>query len=887
MPYEKPQLSELRNESDVEQKFIFPLLVAEMPYGLQIPSEYIVTKQNVRRLIIDKGRAQKSYFPDYLVVKASLPLLVIEAKERNENLAEAFREARLYAGEMNAMFPTGLNPLTRIITTNADELWAGFHDQAAPLHVLTFSEVDPYCEKFSKLQGFVGREALDAEFSRLSAIVKPRRYWKPRRLVGGASIQNDFVGLNSFGATISAELAHIFNPVRRADRAYVAREGYVPSIRRDRYVEPIDKVMRASSPRSQAEAKLLDTSAPTELMKAFEKDRQLEHQVLLIVGGAGAGKTTFIDRLQEVSLSKEVRDSTVWVHINMNFAPISTSEIYDFLRREIVAGLRSAYPELDFDDLSILQAVYSVEANRFRKGLGKLLEGDQNKFSEELYRTLKEADANLHTRAICHCRYLGNEREKLVVIVLDNCDKRLLEEQLLMFEAAQWVQKEFRALVVLPLRDETYDNYSDKPPLDTALKDLVFRIEPPPFHHVLVTRIQLALNQLAKTAPKTFKFDLPNGFKVEYAAADQAYYLSSMVRSIFEYDHQVRRMLDGLSGRNLRVAFELFQEFCRSGHITEDHIVNIRQCEGDYTLPLEVVLSILLRKSFRFYDSDRAHLKNLTDLDTKDTYPSYFTRLILLRWLDERFSEAGPTGLKGYHALRTLIAELTRFGLETTAIKREVEYLAKAKCIVTEDFRTDQLSEDDLLRLAPAGFVHLELLDNAYYWGAIAEDTWFNNDLSAKRIAERIGDLAKQYNHDTVLFNARDVVGYLEQQRDNAIKRAAAVFEGKQLERLTDLSSARRGIEKLQRTLTVGAWVEVFDRYPPGTIAKGHIVNAEAYGLFVEVYPGITGLLHSSKLPRSYRTNDKFGIGEDIDVKILSTDPPKRRMELTYVQTPD
>jgi hypothetical protein len=885
MPYQKPPLAELLNESDVEQKFIFPLLVAEAPYGLQLSSESILTKQNVRKLVIDKGKGQKSYFPDYLVVKASLPLLVVEAKERGADLKEAFREARLYAGEMNAMFASGLNPLARIIATNADELWAGFYDQASPAHSLSYAEVDPYSEKFANLQKFVGRETLDAEFTRLSAIIKPQRYWKPRRLVGGASIQNDVVGLNSFGATISAELAHVFNPVRRADRAYVAKEGYVPSIRRDRYVEPIDKVMRASRPRSYAEAQLLDTGAPKELTRAFEKDRQLEHQVLLIVGGAGAGKTTFIDRLQEVSLSKEVRESTTWVHINMNVAPISPNEIYDFLRREIVTGLRFAYPELDFDDLSTLQSVYSVEANRFRKGLGRLLAGDQQKFNEELYKTLKEADSDLHTKAICHCRHLGNERGKLVVIVLDNCDKRLLEEQLLMFEAAQWVQKEFRALVVLPLRDETYDNFRDKPPLDTALKDLVFRIEPPPFHHVLITRIQLALDQLAKAAPKKFRFDLPNGFKVEYAATDQAFYLSSIVRSIFEYDHQIRRMLDGLSGRNLRVAFELFQEFCRSGHITEDHIVNIRQRKGEYTLPLDVVLSILLRRSFRFYDSDRANLKNLTDLDPKDAYPSYFTRLLLLRWLDAKFSEAGPTGLKGYHPLRTLIAELTPHGLEPTAIKREVEYLAKARCIVSEDFRTDKLTEDDLLRLAPAGFVHLELLGNAYYWGAIAEDTWFDNDFSAKTIAGRIGDLARQYDDDTVLYNARDVLTYIEDQRSVASKRAAAVVEGQRFERLTDLSIARLGLEKLQRTLTVGAWFEVFDRYPSGLIVKGRIANAAPYGLFVEVHPGITGLLHLSKLPRNYKSDDKFGIGEEIDVKILSTDPPKRRMELAYVRT--
>jgi hypothetical protein len=298
---------------------------------------------------------------------------------------------------------------------------------------------------------------------------------------------------------------------------------------------------------------------------------------------------------------------------------------------------------------------------------------------------------------------------------------------------------------------------------------------------------------------------------------------------------------------------------------------------------LNVVLSILLRKSFRFYDSDRAHLKNLTDLDTKDPRPSYFTRLISLRWLEAKFAEAGPTGLKGYHPLRTLIADFAPYGLGPTAIKREIEFLAKARCLVTEDFRDEQLTEDDLLRLAPAGFVHLELLGNAYHWSAIAEDTWFDNDLSAKKIAERIGDIARQYDQDTVLYNARDTLSFLEQQRSDAIKRAAAVVEGKQFERLSDLSIARLGIERLQRSLTLGAWVEVFDKYPPGLIVKGRIVNAEPYGLFVEVHPGITGLVHMSKLPRGYKNDDKFSIDEEIDVKILSTDPPKRRMELAYV----
>jgi hypothetical protein len=49
------------------------------------------------------------------------------------------------------------------------------------------------------------------------------------------------------------------------------------------------------------------------------------------------------------------------------------------------------------------------------------------------------------------------------------------------------------------LREETYDNYRDKPPLDTAIKELVFRIEPPPFQNVLLSIVQMAMNDLKKS----------------------------------------------------------------------------------------------------------------------------------------------------------------------------------------------------------------------------------------------------------------------------------------------------------------------------------------------------------------------------------------------------
>lgn len=89
MKFNPPSSGDLQNESDVEQKLIYPLLIGEEPYGLGIIPSIIQTKRNIRRFPIGKGADRKVYFPDYLVVQGGLPLLVIEAKTPGENLIEA------------------------------------------------------------------------------------------------------------------------------------------------------------------------------------------------------------------------------------------------------------------------------------------------------------------------------------------------------------------------------------------------------------------------------------------------------------------------------------------------------------------------------------------------------------------------------------------------------------------------------------------------------------------------------------------------------------------------------------------------------------------------------------------------------------------------------
>jgi energy-coupling factor transporter ATP-binding protein EcfA2 len=712
----------------------------------------------------------------------------------------------------------------------------------------------------------------------------PQKVFKPRRLLGGLTVQQEEVGQNVFGSVLTAELAHIFNPISREERLRVAREGYVSSPRRDRYVDPIDRIIRAATPNWQSRSTLIsDPASPLELLRPLASPKELEHRILLLIGEKGSGKTTFLYHLQAVALPLEIRERTVWVHIDANTAPVVKNELYDWVRKEITRLIRSIHSDHDFDDLDVKQRVFSVEVNKFKKSAATLLGEGSKEYNYELYKLLLSCESDFHRSAVCHTRYFGSEKNRLIVVVFDNTDKKSRDEQLLMFEVAQWLQKEFRALVVLPIREETYDNHRDEPPFDTALKDLVFRIEPPVFLQALVKRVQMALNEIGSGSSRR-TYELPNGFKVNYSESERSYYITSIVASIFEYDSYVRRMIMGLAGNNVRQMFEIFVNFCMSGHISDAEILRMRQSKGDYILPLDVVMTILIRSSRRFYDGDASIVKNILDMDDKDLVPSYFVRVMVLYFLKEKFNESGPNGLKGYFRLSNLHDALSKYGVTFAVLQREVNYLVRADCLIPESLTKEDISEDELIKLGPVGFVHLELLGIPEYWAAVAEDTNFDSFTAAKRIADRIAVRDEHYGQGVSLQNARAVLDYLKIKRSEAGRLSDALLSRSEFLRLTDIDVAEGALAAKRAKIQGGAFYEAAALHPVGSEVEGIVINSNPeFGLFIEIAPGVTGLLHRSRLVGGAVTAQSPGVGERLRVRVTRVVPAQRRLSLSLI----
>lgn len=881
-------LEDLANESDVEQKFLWPLLTTPHPNGLDYGPADIKTKIDLRRLAIDKGTSSKLYHPDYVIVIAGVPLIVVEAKHPDEDCASALREARLYANELNALFPTGVNPCRRIVVCNGRSLLTSPVDSMTVDCELTFSHCDVTCEKYHAFLSLCARSTAQATADALQAYLTPRPLFRAVNMLGGHSVRDEDIGYNEFGSKLALDYRTIFNPDSRKDRARIVQNAYITSERREHYVDEVDRIIKSAVVSVVPGSKLIeDTSAPKEILSALRAGRKLENEIMLLVGARGSGKTTFVDYCRLVKLPPDLAASTAWVHLNLNEAPKQRSHLEDWALRELADGLRNSRPDIDFDDREVIERVYGVELNKLRKGaLAKLTPGTEA-YEIRVADAIMALQASPLSTAKAMSRYLCGERNCLLVVVFDNCDKQDRDEQLGCFQIARWLQSEIRCLVILPIRDVTYHACKDRPPLDTTIKDLVFRIDPPPFSKVLGARIRLVLDDLqVKSDAKVLDYTLDNGIRVSYPATELGYYLASIYKSLYEYDRLIRSLLLGLAGRDMRKAMEIFLEFCRSGHIGPVEYLKMKTARGHYSLPYGVVTCVLLRRNRRFYDGNASFVANLFQCVPNDAKPNSFVRFAILQWLRSHFRERGPTGIKGFHRYRDLASDLIPLGHDSLRIKDEVVYLIQHGCIITEHQQLELRTVDDLLLLSPSGFVHLNIVSDPSYLAACSEETWVTSEKMAKEVSNRIGFFGPQvhYSPVTMLLNAKDFIKYLMRRSDTELANPKAYLENVGVDvrqNITHIAgSVQRTIEKFKSD---GDWGILDERFAVGMECNGTVTGTQDYGAFVKLDGGPTGLLYFKNLPEE-RPISSMKRHDRLRVKLLRIEIEAKKLSLGYVR---
>ncbi|GJG88528.1 hypothetical protein tb265_37090 [Gemmatimonadetes bacterium T265] len=112
---------------------------------------------------------------------------------------------------------------------------------------------------------------------------------------------------------------------------------------------------------------------------------------------------------------------------------------------------------------------------------------------------------------------------------------------------------------------------------------------------------------------------------------------------------------------------------------------------------------------------------------------------------------------------------------------------------------------------------------------------------------------------------------------------------GQELEiKVLDIDWDRERISLGLKQLQSYPWKDVAAKYPVGTRVQGRVVSITNYGAFIELEPGIEGLVHISEMSwtRNVRHPSKLvSIGENIEAVVLKVDPDEEKISLGMKQT--
>ncbi len=84
-------------------------------------------------------------------------------------------------------------------------------------------------------------------------------------------------------------------------------------------------------------------------------------------------------------------------------------------------------------------------------------------------------------------------------------------------------------------------------------------------------------------------------------------------------------------------------------------------------------------------------------------------------------------------------------------------------------------------------------------------------------------------------------------------------------------------------------WSVIDENYQVGQVVTGKVVQIKEYGAFIELEPGLDGLVHISEVAHKRVTNiaDELSIGQEVNAKILEIDKERKRISLSIKETLD
>lgn len=560
--------------------------------------------------------------------------------------------------------------------------------------------------------------------------------------------KNNELVRNDFSSKLIPIIENIFNEIGKTNdetQTKLLKDCYIPSVDIHKHSEDLKNLFLDLPPTFDSKIqKVKNTTNLSEQIKENLFKNSNAPSPIILIGGKGAGKTTFIQYFFKLVLKEQELKNIPFVYIDFRNYTKQQIEDTKSIYSKILNSLINDYPLLKLAEFKIQKQIFSADIKQKTLGVwsifNELPDKLESKISEFIEQQFDKPDIFLERIS----SYLIQFQRRNICIIFDNADQLEDDAQEKIFLLAQSLRGAIKSIVFVSLREGYYYQWRHKPPFD-AFHSNVYHISAPPYNEVLNKRLEYAIDNVEFEPISTYT----ENKKVDFTDITLKRLFVILQRTLFSNSQsEIMKYLEQTSYPNIRKGLESMNNFLVSGHTKIDEYLTSQPF-----IPIwEFIKSISLNNRL-YYSSQSSNIYNIF-LPVNDS-SDHFIKIKLLKHLND-FAKSSAYK-EGYLQTQIIIDYFIKIGYSSEIIKLEIHLLFQYGLIETENLNSDtskkfDVDKTDEITISNTGIYYFnEMFFRFHYLDLVLQDTPIYDEVWFQRIKENFTRSDNSGNRDIYL----------------------------------------------------------------------------------------------------------------------------------------
>lgn len=464
------------------------------------------------------------------------------------------------------------------------------------------------------------------------------------------------------------------------------------------------------------------------LTKNIKQNRKGE--VLVLFGGKGAGKSTFIKRLLHHNAPRWLKEHSSIAIVDLLRVPEEQGVIRDHIWNTILDQLDiDGILESDRDALAeqLFSDRFVIALKQDLAGLSVSSESYNLKLNSLIYEWKKDT-------IYCASRLVDylSKKGRGAIVVIDNTDQYSTEIQDFCFSSAQEISEKLKCVTLISMREERFYDSKIHGVLD-AFQNSGFHISSPRPSEVFKKRLDYTIGMLERKVLDDEGENIDSLF-----IQDSATYLKILSKEFSNDMSPLNNFLTACAHGDIRLSLDLFRSFSLSGYTNVDEMI----ANKGWNFQIHQVIKPVMTPNRYFYDESLSDIPNIYQLRSSRN-GSHFTALRILRKLSKGVDPTAPS----FFSVATLRAYFAEVFSMQDDFEQNLDVLLKHG-FIESDNRLDAYSGSvDLIKITNYGMYMLNELSYYFtYLDLICTDCGIFDESTSNYLTEAA---RQEYNHFT------------------------------------------------------------------------------------------------------------------------------------------